>query len=53
MFKHITAYFTSPEFDALRRAASTGQSERTEPTENSVARSEVEEVDEAILEEVN
>jgi len=54
MFKHIAAYFTSPEFDALRRAANTGRSERTEHTENSAkSQPEAEEADEAILEEVN
>jgi len=54
MLKHISTYFTSPEFDALRRAASTRRSERTDLTENSAkSQPEAEEADEAILEEVN
>ncbi len=53
MLKPVYTYFTSPEFDALRRAASTGQSKRTDPTENSAkSQPEAEEGTEAIVEEI-
>jgi len=54
MLKHISTYFTSPEFDALWRAASMRQSERTDPMKNSTrSQLEDEEADEAIAEEVS
>jgi len=52
VLKHISTYFTSSEFDALWRAASMRQSERTDLMENSTRlRPEDEEAD--AVEEVN
>ena len=52
MLRHIYTYFTSSEFDALWRAASMRQSERTEHTENSAnSQPEAEEAD--AVEEAN
>ncbi len=46
MLRHISTYFTSSEFDALWRAASMRQSERTDLMENSTRlRPEDEEAD--------
>ena len=54
MLRHIYTYFTSSEFDALWRAASMRQNERTDLMENSTRlRPEDEEADEAIAEEVH
>ncbi len=52
MLRHIYTYFTSSEFDALWRAASMRQSERTDLMENSTRlRPEDEEAD--AVEEAN
>ena len=53
MLKPIYTFFTSSEFDALWRAASMRQNDRTSLMENSTRlRPEDEEADEATVEEV-